>query len=235
MIGQMVRQMRATMVKKVRSSLNASGRAIVPMMASLGRERLFDVTETIQTNDYVRLSSLELALSEINDRGVIGSLAEVGVYQGLFAAKMNAAMPNRTLYLFDTFNGFDASDDALDRAEHGLRHSRDFSDTSVDSVLGRMTSPARCVVRQGWFPETTSGLEDERFAFVSLDADLYAPTIAGLRFFYPRVTRGGSIFVHDYNNSNFPGARRAVVEFAKETGAPFTPLTDAYGTAVFAL
>ena len=50
------------------------------------------------------------------------------------------------------------------------------------------------VVIEGYFPETTVGLEDERFAFVSLDTDLYKPIYEGLKFFYPRLNPGGIIF-----------------------------------------
>ena len=38
----------------------------------------------------------------------------------------------------------------------------------------------------------------EKFAFVSLDTDLYKPTLAGLEFFWPRMSKGGFIFIHDF-------------------------------------
>ena len=69
--------------------------------------------------------------------------------------------------------------------------------------------------------------------FVSIDTDLFAPVLAGLEFFYPRLSPGGFIFVHDYNNALFPGAKAAVQEFSARNGASFVPLTDIYGTAVF--
>ena len=46
------------------------------------------------------------------------------------------------------------------------------------------------IVRQGYVPETLNGLEDERFAFVLLDLDLYKPTLASLEFFYGRIHPG---------------------------------------------
>ena len=85
----------------------------------------------------------------------------------------------------------------------------------------------------GNFPNTAEGLEQERYAFVSLDADLYAPLLAGLEYFYPRLSSGGAILLHDYNNQRFRGASMAVDDFEKKNGAiSLVPLCDLHGSAV---
>jgi O-methyltransferase len=81
------------------------------------------------------------------------------------------------------------------------------------------------------FPDSLGGFED-RFAFVSLDVDLYEPTLAGLRYFYPRLSLGGFIFIHDYNNRRYMGVRQAVADFLGESHAPALPLPDFAGTLV---
>ena len=48
-----------------------------------------------------------------------------------------------------------------------------------------------CLFKKGYFPESAHGI-DEKFAFVSLDLDLYKPTLEGLRFFYPKMIKGGN-------------------------------------------
>jgi O-methyltransferase len=96
-----------------------------------------------------------------------------------------------------------------------------------------MPHPDKCIIRKGLFPATAAGLEDCRFCFVSLDADLYEPILAGLEFFFNRMCRGGFIFVHDYNDDLYPGAKKAVLEFSERRGVPFIPVTDIYGTAIF--
>jgi O-methyltransferase len=58
--------------------------------------------------------------------------------------------------------------------------------------------------------------------------------LAGLRYFYPRLSRGGCIFVHDYNNRRFNGVRSAVEEFLDGSGAPLVQLPDFAGTAIIA-
>ena len=45
-----------------------------------------------------------------------------------------------------------------------------------------------CIVKRGVFPESAEGCTEERFAFVSIDADLYNPIYEGLNFFYPRLS-----------------------------------------------
>jgi O-methyltransferase len=181
--------------------------------------------------DYVRFATLELVRHEIESRGLEGAAAELGVYQGAFASQINRAFPGRRLYLFDTFEGFDSRDTGLERSRGFSDGSQDFSDTSVESVLSRMAHPERCVVRKGYFPGTAEGIDD-RFVFVSIDTDLFQPIYEGLRFFHPRLVEGGYIFVHDFNNDGYRGARDAVLRFCKEAGCGFTPLPDYSGTAV---
>lgn len=43
----------------------------------------------------------------INSYHLNGCVAEAGVFQGNFAKVINANFPDRKLYLFDTFEGFD--------------------------------------------------------------------------------------------------------------------------------
>jgi O-methyltransferase len=202
-------------------------------MQRLGRPRYLDVFRSEYTNDYVRLSQLDLAIHEIKFHDIPGDVAEVGVYKGAFARVLNEALPDRNLYLFDTFEGFDPDQKQSEKQNHGLKNDEDFRDTSVDYVLGQMPHPGRCIIRKGLFPATAVGLEDRRFSFVSLDPDLYEPTLAGLEYFFDRMSRGGFIFVHDYNNDSYPGVKKAVLEFSERRGVPFIPVTDFCGTAIF--
>jgi O-methyltransferase len=208
--------------------LMSTGFFLTSTMRHLYRSRVIDITDRA---DYVRISSLELAAYEIYLKKIAGNVAEVGVYKGEFACKINEAFPDRKLYLFDTFKGFDEADAGRDRNAGFCGHDEDFSDTSVEMVLGKMKHPRNCIVKKGRFPETVQGLED-RFAFVSLDADLFAPIDAGLRYFFPRLEKGGYVFVHDFSGPGYKGVREAVTRFCAETGVGYFPLCDAGGTAI---
>ena len=190
---------------------------------------------TIDTNyfDYIRLATLELISDEIRRKNVGGNVAELGVYKGKFARYINQYFKDRTLYLFDTFEGFDDRDLHREQTERFSTGTQDFSSTSIQSVLKQMSYPEKCIPVKGFFPDTTRGI-DGSFAFVSLDADLYEPIYAGLVFFYPRLEKGGYIFIHDFNNDHYKGARKAVEQFCSEQGINFVPIPDSGGSAIIA-
>lgn len=183
-------------------------------------------------DDYCRLMSIRLAAERISQKAVPGAIAELGVYRGELAAALNWLFPDRILYLFDTFEGF-SENDLLDGEEkkHSQAAVGDFQDTNLESVLSRMPHRQMVRMRKGYFPATSEGLEDN-FALVSLDVDLYKPTVAGLNYFYPRLNKGGCMFVHDYNNRRYMGVRSAVEEFVEENGVPLVQLPDFGGTAI---
>jgi O-methyltransferase len=170
--------------------LRTFGIAICRLMLSIGRKR----EEYIYTaSDYVRCSSLELVAHEVYAKDIKGNVAELGVFRGDFAKFINISFPDRKLYLFDTFEGFNDKDREIEKKGNYSQDKQDFSNTSVELVLNKMQYKENCVVRKGYFPETAKDLEDE-FVFVSIDADLYEPTYNGLNYFYPRLKRGGYIF-----------------------------------------
>lgn len=65
--------------------------------------------------------------------------------------------------------------------------------------------------------------------------DLYNPIYAGLNYFYPRMTKGGFIIIHDCRSSDFDGARAAVMDFCKENHLNYMTMPDRLGTAVIAI
>jgi O-methyltransferase len=67
-----------------------------------------------------------------------------------------------------------------------------------------------------------------------LDADLFAPTLAGLTFFYQRVTPGGYIFIHDFNSPESDWAvSRAIGEFMKDKPERIVEIPDMGGSVLF--
>lgn len=208
------------------------GRLTAEMIAD---QAPFPAAWTTHSLDYVRYKALQLAVREITDGNVPGSIAELGVYKGKFAQILNELFPDRDIYLFDTFEGFSA-DQATGDLEAGYTSGpvQQFDDTSVELVLSRLPNRERAIVRKGLFPDTFTGLEDVTFAFISLDPDLYEPVRDGLKYFWPRLSPGGFIFVHDYNNQHYQGVRRAVHEFCAQEGCGFVPIPDSCGTAIIA-
>ena len=193
---------------------------------ALVRAPLWDDGAHLAPGDWVRLKTLEAICRELGN--VPGAMAELGVFRGEFAAAMNALQPDRTLYLFDTFEGFDPTEDAPE----GLAAAHE--NASAVAVLRRLPNANRAIIRAGLFPETAAGLEGETFALVSLDADLEESTLTGLRWFAPRMEPGGYLLLHDWNHPGLPGVRRALERYEAECGArlPAVPVCDITGTLV---
>ncbi|QPA30696.1 TylF/MycF/NovP-related O-methyltransferase [Thermaerobacillus caldiproteolyticus] len=182
--------------------------------------------------DYIRLSTLELLARIIYNRQIPGSVAELGVYKGEFAKYINQLFPDRKLYLFDTFEGFNKTDIEIDKGKNFSRNIHNqFKDTSESYVLSKMVYPQNCIVKKGYFPLTALDVDDV-FSFVSIDTDLYKPIYDGLEYFYPRLSNGGYILVHDYFNSSFKGTREAVDEFCEKHSISFAPVSDEYGSVI---
>ncbi len=164
--------------------------------------------------DKVRLYNFWLQIQRIEQESIPGDFAELGVYKGESARIIHRMAPGRTLHLFDTFEGFTGSDLQPETGEASTYTTKNFADTSLNKVLKNMGGdPEKIKIHAGYFPQSTAGFENSTFAMVSMDADLYNPTKAGLEFFYPRLSPGGVIFIHDYNNK-WEGLMKAVDEFA---------------------
>lgn len=189
----------------------------------------------IETISNARFLSLQRAAEQIHQGGVAGSVAEAGVYRGAFAKHINAAFPERKLYLFDTFSGFDLKDFSYE-SDASLIKADHFRDTSIEDVRRKMKFPENCSFHQGFFPDSAKDIE-ETFAFVSLDLDLYKPTYEGLLYFWPRLSSGGFIFIHDYFLPSYPNVKKAVEAFEKLVGSKIakSPIGDDLSIALIKL
>ena len=177
------------------------------------------------SNDYVRLATLELLCRRLD--AVPGAAAELGVYRGFFARCINQLLPDRKLYLFDSFEGFAEEACAAESFQAAHRN------TAVEKVLAMMPHPESAAVKPGFFPDSLDGLE-ERFCLVSLDVDFYQTTLDGLRYFWPRLERGGYLLLHDWGSPKLPGVAGALEQYEKELGEkiPAVPLCDVGGSLV---
>ena len=188
--------------------------------------------DALKTFD-ARVATMRLLAEQICEQNIPGDVAELGVFRGEFAAVINAAFPDRSIHLFDTFEGFPAKDVEVEQAQ-GLSRAKvgDFSETTEDAVEKRLPNREQAVFHRGYFPETFRDCSEMVFAFVSVDADLYAPTAAALPLFWDRLSPGGVLLVHDVNSTQFSGAGKAVREFCAERGILPMPVCDLHGSAV---
>jgi len=201
-------------------------------LRALGFEGELLYPDALKTFD-ARVATMRLLAEQIHAENIPGDVAELGVFRGDFAVLINAAFPDRTIHLFDTFEGFPAKDVEIEQAQ-GLSRAKagDFSETAMETVEKRLPHPERAVFHPGYFPDSFDGCRETHFAFASVDADLYAPTAAALPRFFDRLSPGGVLLIHDVNSTQFSGAGKAVREFCAERGLLPMPVCDLHGSVV---
>ena len=205
-------------------------------ITSTGGFYLNDGKNRVITNlepwDNTRRDMLVLLLRTVLADNIVGSFAEVGVYKGHTAKLIHKYAPERKLYLFDTFAGFSERGTGIESKKTGDSiDQKQFSDTSVEIIKKYIEPNENVFFYKGYFPDVLpEDFHGMRFAFVHLDADLYDPTMSGLKIFYEKMSRGGIIVIHDYNA--WIGARTAVDEFFKDKPEKPLPMPDKSGSAV---
>jgi len=150
------------------------------------------------------------AFAEFQNR-IEGDYAEVGVFKGATAkAICEQKSPDKTLYLFDTFEGLPE----VDKIDEEMFAEEQFV-ASEQLVRDKLSNYTNIEIHKGFFPQDSSdSIADKTFAFVHLDVDIYRSTLDSLRFFYPRLNSGGVLISHDYHAA---GVKKAFDEFCSET------------------
>jgi hypothetical protein len=181
--------------------------------------------------DLPRFYALAFNLKQVMAEGVPGDCAELGVFRGNSAVVIAhyARLAGKKTYLFDTFAGF-ARDD-LD-ASISPKAASAFDDTSLERVT-QLVGEDGVVFRQGRFPGSIPpDLDGATFCFAHIDCDLYGTALAALEFFYPRLSPGGMLMLHDYTNPHWEGIRRAADGFLAGRPERLVLLPDKSGSAV---
>ena len=170
---------------------------------------------------------LTLARNAVN---VPGDFAECGVWKGgttLMLARVLNGRSDKTLYLFDSFEGLPE----VDREKDSWFQKGQYSAGSVTLVEDLLRDFKRTVnIRPGWIPNTFKGLENRRYAFVHIDVDIYQSTLDCCKYFYPRMVPGGMMLFDEYAFAAAAGEKQAVDEFF--TDKPEIPIVLVTGQAL---
>ena len=183
-----------------------------------------------QYPDKMRFYNWWFQVERLKREQIPGAFAEVGVYKGDSAKVLHHLDPSRRFHLFDTFTGFTSLDLSFETGEAATYTTDNFADTSIPAVMKNIAGNHQVILHPGYFPDTAAGF-NEPLALVSLDADLYNPTKAGLELFYPLLSPGGVMMVHDYNHK-WPGIIKAVDDFVKAIPESLILMPDINGTVM---
>lgn len=179
---------------------------------------------------YARINFIKTFAYKLKEKNINGAVAELGVFRGDTARHINSIFKDKECYLLDTFEGFNAQDcDTESQKGLSKASTSDFSKTSIAIVKEKMPHLEKCHFIQGHFPKTSNQIpKNEKFCFVNIDVDLYQPILEGLKYFYPKLIRGGGILVHDYFHPYYTGVKLAVDEYCAALGLTPLPIGDSF-------
>lgn len=172
-------------------------------------------------------------------KGISGAVSECGVLRGHISAWMNSVFFDRKIYLFDTFDFWDERD-LMKESEEVKTHLNNVKLqvqqgtrvlTNENMTILRCPNRKMVTIKKGYVPDSFEGIEDQ-FVFVNLDMDIFAPQLAALHFFAPKMVAGGVILLHDYFHPVHTGTKRAIEEFGKEYDFSLIPIGDSCSIAL---
>ncbi len=141
-----------------------------------------------------------------------GSLLEVGTFRGGGALHISNACPDRPIFVFDSFEGFNKLTPGLDDI-FGNDWFQDTSEAHVRHLFGQVKRQVQIV--PGFFPQSAAGLQLGPIAFCHLDVDVYEATRDSLRFLAGQLAPRSLVVLDDYQRGAH-GMDRAVQEFLSE-------------------
>ena len=146
---------------------------------------------------------------------VEGDFVELGCYKGDTSLILADLLKNsgKRLWIYDSFEGLPE------------KKKEDESILGKDFIVGELMVTKREVkerflraglkvpiIKKGWFADFSSNDLPERIAFAFLDGDFYDSIRDGLRLIQGKMSKGGILIIHDYNNPALPGVKKAVDE-----------------------
>jgi O-methyltransferase len=167
-----------------------------------------------------RLDNLEVCITDVLRRGVLGDLIETGVWRGGASIFMRAVLKaygdrQRTVWLADSFQGLPKPNSAKYPADVGSEAWKNAAlAIPVEEVkanfckYGLLDEQVRFLV--GWFRDTLPTAPIGKLAVLRLDGDMYESTFDALTHLYPKLSLGGYAIIDDYA---IPGCQSAVEDY----------------------
>lgn len=148
-----------------------------------------------------------------------GAFVECGSYAGGSGAGLAAVAPDRTVWMFDSWEGCPSpGPEDLDRdGVAGVGGQFSATLRQAQEIVATLGLPNVRLVK-GWFSDTlpVSKAAIGPIALLHLDSDWYQSTKESLETLYDAVVPGGLVVIDDYGY--WYGCRRAVDEFLSSQG-----------------
>ena len=181
------------------------------------RAALFVAVRPYTMLPYARLSHLYALADQCNRERITGAFVQCGVWRGGSAAVLASLAANRSVELFDSFQGCPPPG-REDVSMHGRRGEAGEAEASRQDVLGLlrrlgMNMNRLVTINEGWFHYTVPATSQriDTIALLHLDCDWYESTKVCLEHLYPKVVSGGFVYVDDYGY--WPAVQQAIEEY----------------------
>jgi O-methyltransferase len=165
-------------------------------------KRLYAISRAVDCrhteNEIISFMEVILSLPDTSP----GCVVEAGCFKGGSTAKFSIAarQANRKLVVFDSFEGLPEHDEILDKRSPGWRPHPpgSFSATlnEVKDNINRYGEPESCEFIPGWFEDTMPDFSRPVSA-VFLDVALASSTCTCLKYLYPLLITGGTLYSND--------------------------------------
>lgn len=147
---------------------------------------------------------------------VVGDFVELGCYKGDTSLMLAEVLKDtdKKLWIYDSFEGLPKKSEK-DNSPLGENFKEGELLVTKREVKERFLRAGLKVpvIKKAWFSELKSEDLPDKIAFAFLDGDFYESISDGLKLVENRMSEGGVLIVHDYNNPALPGVKRAVDEW----------------------
>lgn len=174
------------------------------------RARAADVVEICRIGANASVNPFEklklMADHLLSVKELPGDVADLGACRGGTSLIMRRLAPEKHLHIFDTWEGTPYNDPLC-------HHKKGEWPASLQDCMKLVGNNILTHYWDGVFPATTFGLvEDVGFCFVYVDMDTEQATRDAIKFFWPRMVKGGQMFFDDYLWGACDGVQKAVDE-----------------------
>ena len=152
------------------------------------------------------------------------NFAECGCWKGHSSYSISKILIDNNFknkfYIFDSFEGglSNQTQKDINNSNSNINTSnflikKKYFSSNYEDVKNVLKNFSFIEVYKTWIPNKFELIKDKQFQFVHIDVDLYQPTLDALKFFYPKLVKGGILVCDDYNSTEFPGAKKAWDEY----------------------
>lgn len=168
-------------------------------------------------NDQVSKTETEYVIETAKKcLAVAGDFVELGCYKGDTSLMLAEVLKDadKKLWIYDSFEGLPKKSEK-DNSPLGENFQKGELLVTKREVKERFLRAGLKVpvIKKAWFSELKSEDLPDKIAFAFLDGDFYESIFDSLKLVENKMSEGGILMVHDYNNPALPGVKKAVDEW----------------------